>query len=185
MLNRYRDKLKKLIEPVAKILVNIGISPNLITIIGLIITIISGYQFYVGNSLYGGFILLLGAFSDILDGSVARISGRESKFGAFLDSTIDRASDGIVIFSIGLGGLSPWNLCFLAFMGTYLVSYTRGRAESLGAKNFTVGVGERAERLLLIVIFALINKLLWGMIALNILAWFTVLQRIIAANKKL
>lgn len=185
MLNNYRDQLKIIIDPFAGILVSLGVKPNYITISGLIVTIFSGYFFYLGNSVLGGFFLLIGAFIDILDGSVARMSGRESNFGAFLDSTVDRISDGIVIFSIGLGALAPWRYCFLAFMGTYLVSYTRGRAESLGAKDFTVGIGERAERLLLLVVFSLLNRLFLGIIFLNILAWFTVVQRVIAARKRL
>lgn len=181
MLNKLRPRLKIYIDPVAK---KIHVNPNILTIIGLIIGIMAAYLFATGNLLGGGLLIALSGFFDIIDGAVARNHNSHSEFGSILDSTIDRLTDAFIIMGIILGGfISPF-IGILAIIASFSVSYVRARMESQGLKG-DVGIAERAERLVIIMIGAFLSYALgmniimeYAIILIIFLGFFTVLQRI-------
>ena len=140
----------------------------------------------------GAVVFVVGSVLDILDGALARLSGKGTEFGAFLDSTTDRVSEGFVLGAIALVFSREGNEVALGFAvagiaGSFLVSYTRARAEALGLKG-DVGIGSRAERVVVItagLVLAPWGVLPWAIYLLTATAWFTVLQRILAVRHQL
>jgi CDP-diacylglycerol---glycerol-3-phosphate 3-phosphatidyltransferase len=140
----------------------------------------------------GAVVFVVGSVLDILDGALARLSGKGTEFGAFLDSTTDRVSEGFVLGAIALVFSREGNEVALGFAvagiaGSFLVSYTRARAEALGLKG-DVGIGSRAERVVVItagLVLAPWGVLPWAIYLLTATAWFTVLQRILAVRRQL
>lgn len=188
MLNKLRPRLKIYIDPIAK---KAHINPNILTIIGLFIGILAGFMFAIGNLLGGGLLILLSGFFDVIDGAVARNHGSHSEFGAILDSTTDRLTDAFVIMGIVLGGFVTPFIGILAIIASFSVSYVRARSESEGVKG-DVGIAERAERLVIIMIGAFLSYALgmniimeYAIILIVILGFFTVLQRMYHAWKQL
>src|SRR5664280_552488 len=143
MLNRLRPQVKKFLDPIAK---RIRVNPNILTIIGLLVSLISAYMFATGNLLMGGLLIALSGFVDMLDGAVARNNYQTTKFGGILDSTADRFADAFIIIGIIYGGFVNWIIGILALHASLTVSYVRARAESEGIKG-NVGIAERPERL--------------------------------------
>lgn len=181
MLNNLRPQVAKVLNPIAK---QININPNIITLSGLILAIISGYLFYQQELIWGAILILISGLLDMVDGAVARNTDSVTPFGGFLDSTIDRLSDAAIIIGIIAGGYVNWFIGVLAVHASITVSYVRARSE---VENIpcAVGIGERAERLTIIVFGAFISAIyssdlmMWFMILLVIVGYFTVLQRII------
>jgi CDP-diacylglycerol--glycerol-3-phosphate 3-phosphatidyltransferase len=187
----------RLIEPVADGLVRRGIAPNTITTVGTLCSMAGGMLYALGHIRSGGWVLGVTALFDVLDGTVARRTGRSTAFGAFYDSTLDRVADGFV-----LGGLAvffasrpeDWALamvvtCVLGLIGTFVTSYTRARAEALGV-NANVGVLQRPERVVLLSApqaffgFALGGLVLGAiLVVLTVTAWLTAAQRIAAVYR--
>jgi CDP-diacylglycerol--glycerol-3-phosphate 3-phosphatidyltransferase len=140
----------------------------------------------------GAFLFVIGSVLDILDGALARSSGKGTPFGAFLDSTSDRISEGFMLGAIALvfsrdGDQLAVAFTFAAVGGSFLVSYTRARAEALGLKG-DVGIGSRAERVVVIVtglVLAPWGALPWAIYFLTATAWITVLQRVLAVRAQL
>jgi CDP-diacylglycerol---glycerol-3-phosphate 3-phosphatidyltransferase len=140
----------------------------------------------------GAAMFVAGSLLDILDGALARQSGRGTQFGAFLDSTLDRVGEGVMLGAIALVLARDGNEVALAFAiaavaGSFLVSYTRARAEALGLKG-DVGLGSRAERVVVItagLVLAPWGLLPWAIYLLAATAWFTVLQRILSVRAQL
>jgi CDP-diacylglycerol--glycerol-3-phosphate 3-phosphatidyltransferase len=140
----------------------------------------------------GATVFVVGSILDILDGALARTSGKGTPFGAFLDSTTDRVSEGVVLGAIALvfarhHDLVGVGLVFAAVVGSFLVSYTRARAEALGLRG-DVGIGSRAERVVVItvgLVFAPWGVLVWAIGALTATAWFTVGQRVWSVHAQL
>jgi archaetidylinositol phosphate synthase len=125
-------------------------------------------------------MLLISGFFDIVDGSVARVSKRSTSRGAFLDSNFDKISEALIFIGIAIGGLSSPILAMIALSTSILVSYLRARAESLGIELKGVGIGERAERLLILSICGFIpisGSIQWGIIIIIILSSFSFIQR--------
>ncbi|HEU4450096.1 MAG TPA: CDP-alcohol phosphatidyltransferase family protein [Gaiellaceae bacterium] len=149
----------------------------------------SHWLFLVGAALF-----VLGSVLDILDGALARRSGKGTPFGAFLDSTVDRVGEGFMIGAIGLVLVrdeSEWGvaLAFAAVAGSFLVSYTRARAEALGLKG-DVGIGSRAERVVVItagLVLAPLHELVLPLTlaVLALTAWVTVGQRVLSVRAQL
>ena len=182
----------RVIAPVADFLVRRRVSPNLITTIGTLCSMTGGVIYGTGHIRTAGWFLGLTALFDVLDGTVARRTGRSTVFGAFYDSTLDRVADGFV-----LGGLTAFYAMnpvhksvpmvvvgLLGVIGTFLVSYTRARAEALGI-DAKVGVMQRPERVtLLSAPQALFGLALNGwvlaaiVVLLSVTAWITAIQRI-------
>lgn len=163
--------------PIAK---RIRINPNLITISGFAITLTAAFVI-PRNLRFGGLLILAGGLFDALDGIVARTNGRTTKFGAFLDSLLDRLSDALIFISLAWhlyirGDRTSALLSLGAMVGAFLVSYARARAEGLGINN-QAALLERPERIMLIILGTLtgwLNPALWLMV---ILTYFTVFQR--------
>ena len=171
----------------AKAAHKIGLTPNVVSLIGLSLALLSSFTYAVAQSrplwiLLASILFLASGFCDALDGVIARIYQQTSVFGGFLDSLLDRYADAAVYAGLIIGGLcSPvWGL--VALVGSMMVSYSRARAEAAEVKMESVGVAERAERMLILA-FASIAAIFWlqalniGIILLAVLSNFTVLQR--------
>ena len=123
--------------------------------------------------------MLLAGFFDIVDGQVARVSKKITKSGGFLDSVFDKIAEVAIFLGILVGGFAEPYLVFLAITFSLLVSYTRSRAESLGVKLQGIGIGERAERLLVIAIIGILAFMEYAVIIVIIIAGITFIQRIV------
>ena len=188
MLNNLRDSLQPYLEKIGKSFASTGISPNGWSCIGLTFAFASAfiYGWNVEFSLIiGGIILLIAGFFDIVDGQVARVSQKITRTGGFLDSVFDKIAEVTVFLGILIGGFAEPYLVFLAITLSLLVSYTRSRAESLGIKLQGIGIGERAERLLVIAIIGIIGFMEYAIIIVIIIAGITFIQRIIVTTKAL
>lgn len=187
VLNRYRENVRGYLEAIVKPLARAGFTPNAVTVLGLVLSLFSAYLYYLREPRLAGLVLLIGSLVDALDGTLARLTGKTSRFGAFLDSTFDRISDGAILFGIALGSLVDWRVAFLTFMGSYLVSYERCRAELAGSGKLAVGIAERAERLIILMVFSFLGAryVEYGVYIVGILAWITVVQRFYIAYQRL
>src|SRR2546428_9552805 len=154
-----RDGCVRLLAPLVQVLVRLHVRPNVITTLGTLVVLGSATAFAAGWVHWGGFLLLLSGVFDLLDGRVAREGGRETAFGAFYDSTLDRVGEAALFTGIGVlflrGGVAPGRmgvgvgLCFVALTGSLVRSYRRARAEGPGI-DCRVGIAQRAERVLLL-----------------------------------
>jgi phosphatidylinositol phosphate synthase len=175
-----------------------SVSPNALTAAGVSLCAVAAvlvYFEYRNEYLFywlGGAVFVIGSILDILDGALARTSGKGTPFGAFLDSTTDRISEGFVLGAIGLVFYRHRDEVALAFVmaaiaGSFLVSYTRARAEALGLRG-DVGLGSRTERVVVISIglgLAPWGALPWAIYVLAATAWITVVQRILFVRRQL
>jgi CDP-diacylglycerol--glycerol-3-phosphate 3-phosphatidyltransferase len=180
----------RLLAPLVRVLTKWGVNPNSLTLAGIIITFFATAAFFVKSPRIGGFLVLLGGLCDAIDGSLARNAGKATRFGALLDSSVDRYAEFVMLFGIGgyflmIEDYVNSALTFLALCGSFMVSYTRARAESLGM-TAKVGVMQRPERIVFLGLGALIHP-----IALRIAVWmvavfanFTALQRLRFAFKQ-
>lgn len=194
-MHRIWDWIKKgylrIIDPVADWLVARGVHPNTITTIGTLCTLIGGIIYASGHIRTAGWFLGLTALFDVLDGTVARRTGRSSVFGAFYDSTLDRVSDGAVLgglvyfyaFNPRYSSHAMLVVTLIGLIGAYMTSYTRARAEALGI-DAKIGVLQRPERVtLLSAPQAFFGLALGGwvlaaiIVLLTVTAWITVVQR--------
>ena len=188
MLNNLRDSLQPHLEKIGKGFASTGISPNGWSCIGLTFAFASAfiYGWNIEFSLIiGGIVLLIAGFFDIVDGQVARVSQKVTRTGGFLDSVFDKIAEVTIFLGILIGGFAEPYLVFLAITLSLLVSYTRSRAESLGVKLQGIGIGERAERLLVIAIIGIIGFMEYAIIIVIIIAGITLIQRIIVTVKAL
>jgi CDP-diacylglycerol--glycerol-3-phosphate 3-phosphatidyltransferase len=174
------------------------VSPNALTAAGVTLCALAAVVVYFEyrNELLafwaGAVLFVIGSVLDILDGALARQSGKGTPFGAFLDSTTDRISEGFMLGAIALVFMRDGDEIALAFTiaaigGSFLVSYTRARAEALGLKG-DVGLGSRAERVVVIVsglVLAPWGVLPWAIYLLTATAWITVLQRVLSVRAQL
>ena len=179
-------------------LVRSRVTPNALTALGVLLCAVASvlvYFEYRNEILFywlGAFIFVVGSILDILDGALARLSGKGTPFGAFLDSTTDRVSEGFMLGAIALvfhrhGNQVALAFTFAAVAGSFLVSYTRARAEALGLKG-DVGIGSRAERVAVItagLVLAPWGALQWAIYLLAATAWFTVGQRVWSVRAQL
>ena len=197
MLNKFRENLQPILEKMGILFASMGLSPNTLTLIGFITTIIASIIFglnslqlepILNSSVVGSIMLLIAGFFDVIDGSVAKITKKTSKKGAFLDSTLDKISEAIIFLGIAIGELANPILCLIAVSSSLLVSYTRSRAETLGLDLSGVGFGERAERLLVLAIMGFLpfsHSLEYGVIIVIVISIITVIQRVHKSLKKL
>lgn len=170
-----------ILNPISRVLKRVGVQPNLLSMFGLFFALAAGAAVARGYIFQGGWLFLLSGPFDALDGALARTAGRESQFGAFLDSFIDRYSEAAVLF--GILCWSTFNghhililLTFLTLVGSLMVSYARARAEGLGLPC-EVGLFTRLERFIVLTIVLLTEQLLVGLIILSFLTNFTAFQR--------
>ena len=188
MLNNLRNSLQPHLEKLGNSFASTGISPTGWSVIGLVFAFASAF-FYGWNMefslIIGGIVLLVAGFFDIVDGQVARVTNKITNTGGFLDSVFDKIAEVAIFFGILVGGFAEPYLIFLAISLSLLVSYTRSRAESLGVKLQGIGIGERAERLLVIAIVGIIGFMEYAVIIVIIIAGITFVQRIIITVKAL
>ncbi len=176
----------------AKVAQKIGLTPNMISAIGIAFAFLSALAYAEWHLLLATVLLLLSGFCDVLDGALARLFQETTAFGGFLDSLLDRYADAAIYVGIILGSLcdAPWGL--MAIIGSLLVSYSRARAEAAGIKMESVGLAERAERIIILAIASII-AIFWqpkevinaSIILLAILSNLTVLQRSLHVHKTL
>lgn len=188
MLNNFRNSLKPYLEKIGRGFASTGLSPNFWTAIGLFFaftsSIVYGLNFEFAL-IIGGLLLLVSGFFDIVDGQVARVTNKTSKQGGFLDSVFDKIAEVAIFLGILIGSHVEPYLVLLAITLSLLVSYTRARAESLGITLQGIGIGERAERLLVIAIIGMIGFMDYAVMIVIIIAGITLIQRIIATTKNL
>ncbi len=174
---------KGVLDPIARFLNRLGLMPNTITILGLVGNTIGAYFLARGQMTIGGIFILLMGPVDALDGTMARLRGEASDFGAFVDSVTDRYSElvifgGLIFYFSQQGQTLPVVLSYLAAAGSVLVSYTRARAQSLGVET-KVGILTRFERYLVLAPCLVLNYPMVALWILAVLANVTALQRII------
>ena len=187
---RGRGIFEKSITPIVNLLAQLHVTPNMLTAAGLILTAMATPCYYLSRAdpvyfLVSGALLAAGSFLDGLDGSLARLLGSQSNFGAFLDSFTDRISDSLIVLGFLLSGAVDAVLALGMLASSMLVSYARARAEGLGVSLKDVGVGERAVRLLAAIaatFTAYINSLTLfaAAIFITVVSIITVVQRFIA-----
>ncbi len=200
MLNKLRDSLEPSLTKVGKSFASTGLSANFWTTLSLGLSVLAGIVYSSNNlnnagggpvfsaAIVGGMLLLLSGFFDIVDGSVARVTNQRSKKGAFLDSCFDKIAEVIIFVGISYGNLADPLLCLIGLSASLLVSYTRARAESLGFKLKGIGIGERAERILIIALVGMIpdrEAMQWAVITVSIIAGITTFQRMAVTSKRL
>lgn len=199
MLNRFREKITPITTRIGNNFGSLGLSPTFWSMIGFAFAIISSIFFGLTNFLnqqglefpwqvIASIMLLISGFFDIVDGSVARVMKKTTTRGAFLDSNFDKVSEALIFIAIAIGGLSNPILAMIALSTSILVSYLRARAESLGIELKGIGIGERAERLLILAICGLIpisGSIQWGIIIIILISAFSFIQRLIYVLKRI
>ena len=183
MLSQYKECLHGVADPVARLLLRAHMRPNQLTVLGLGVSIVAGYAFFHGRLRLAAALLAVAGLFDFFDGSVARLAGRESAFGAFLDSVVDRYSDlivllGIVLFYERTDGTAGVFFTMATLVGTIMVSYTKARAQSIGVPC-EIGLMERPERMIVLIAGSVFQLLTPAVIALAVLTNLTALQRIL------
>ena len=188
MLNNLRESLKPYLQNIGRVFASTGISPNVWTVVGLVFAFTASliYGINVEYSLIlGGIILLVSGFFDIVDGQVARYTNKISKTGGFLDSVFDKIAEVAIFFGILIGGYAEPYLVFLAITLSLLVSYVRAKADAAQIKLQGIGIGERAERLLVIAIVGIIGFMEIAVIIVVIIASITLIQRLAVMSKSI
>jgi phosphatidylglycerophosphate synthase len=194
----YLDGVRRIAANSIEGLARTRVSPNALTAAGVLlcaaasVVVYFEYRSELAAFWIGAALFIVGSILDILDGALARRSNKATPFGAFVDSTTDRISEAFMLGAIALIFSRENNEVALAFafaavVGSFLVSYTRARAEALSLKG-DVGIGSRAERVFVIssgLILAPWGALQWAIYLLTITAWVTVLQRVIAVRTQL
>lgn len=161
---------------------------------GFAVSVVAGAFFALGNPFIGGLLILFSGIFDVLDGGVARAKGRITPFGGVLDSVCDRYSDGLIFLGIIAGAVNGklslssivqvegWLWAGYALIGSFLVSYTRARAESAGCQKLSVGIAERTERMIILALGGLLGFLDWSLVIIAVLSHITVIQRVLKAK---
>ncbi|MEK6977300.1 MAG: CDP-alcohol phosphatidyltransferase family protein [Candidatus Hydrothermarchaeota archaeon] len=188
---RLRGSSDRIVLPLARVLAKVA-SPNAVTAFGLVCSLLATLAFASGALPMAFLFLFLAALADLLDGAVAKASGRVTELGGFLDSVTDRYSDSLILLGLMLYLERYYLLIFMVLTGSLLVSYTRARGELL-IPRCEVGVAERAERLLILLVATLLAALgvrgmdpfLWALVLLAILTHLTVLQRVLFTRSSL
>lgn len=181
-----------LIRPLARL----GVTPNMLTGIGLLLSVVTALVIAQGSLFIGGLLVLFAGMFDMFDGAMARVHNVATTFGAFLDSTLDRYSENIILFGLLLYTLQHpglqdrfwpaqheqmWMIVFIyiAVTGSLLVSYTRARAEGLGIECST-GLFARPERVVILAIGLIFNTAIWAVALLALFSQITALERMFA-----
>jgi phosphatidylglycerophosphate synthase len=178
---RVRRIFKGLVLRIARPLAKAGVRPNTITYISLLLALIAALSLSLtGIQLVFGIFVFMSGLFDGVDGAVARESNIASDVGAFTDSVVDKVSEililgaiAVVYSGIAILGVPVELWVIIAISGWILTSYTRSRAASLGVSDLDIGLGARSERLFVLVVFSLLNQLLWGLVFVSIIGILT------------
>ncbi len=191
MLERFRAFWTKVFSPIAQLLIRLGVSADVVTLIGTIGVSAGALVFFPQGMLLTGVLVITAfVFSDLIDGHMARLTGKSSPFGAFLDSTLDRIGDGAIFAGLALYFAGEGDsrlylvLCLVCLVMGAVTSYARARAEGLGFRA-KVGIAERADRLVAILVMTGLSALLDLPVLMYVALWalaaastITVVQRI-------
>jgi phosphatidylglycerophosphate synthase len=175
--------------PIGGIFAKTGLSPNVFTVLGLVLSAFTAFSFAYGNLAYALVLLVLTSLFDMLDGAVAKSIGKTTKFGGFLDSTVDRYSDALILIGIAIYLKEHYILVMVVMVGSIMVSYVRARAENI-IEKCDVGLAERAERLIVLILTTLIavlagvNLFYEALLFLAVITHGTVLQRVLFTWRK-
>jgi archaetidylinositol phosphate synthase len=165
-----------------------GLSPNFWTSVALVFALLSAVVYGLGfefGLIIGGVLLLVSGFFDMVDGQVARVTGKTSKKGSYLDSMFDKIAEVAIFLGILIGGYAEPYLVLLAITLSLLVSYARAKSDIINVKLQGIGIGERAERLLVIAIIGIIGFMDYAVIIVVIIAGITLIQRMIVTTKNI
>jgi CDP-diacylglycerol--glycerol-3-phosphate 3-phosphatidyltransferase len=183
----------RIAPPLARLLVRTPLTPDAITLIGFIITLGAAALIYTGHNLAAGVVTLVAGFFDMLDGALARLTGRVTRFGAVLDSTLDRLSEAVLLLALMVvfarEGHAMWALLSgIALLGSLMVSYIRARMEGLGMEC-KAGLFTRPERVILLALGLLLSRFEYALVAavglLALVSFFTVFERMVYAWRHL
>jgi archaetidylinositol phosphate synthase len=185
VLDRLRGSLATLLASLGSAAARVIPSPTAWTLIGFVFAVLAFLYYGGDHPATAGVMVILSGFFDVLDGAVARATGRTSARGAFLDSTLDRVSEVLVFLGILVGGyISPF-FVLLAISFSLLVSYTRAKGDALGVSLAGVGVGERSERLLVLIVTSLLSIVALGVLIIVVIAFITFVQRTVKVSRAL
>lgn len=193
---RIQQRARYLVTLIMKPLSGLGVTPNMLTVIGLLLSILTAIVIAQGFLFVGGLLVLFAGIFDMFDGAMARVRNAATTFGAFLDSTLDRYSEGIILFGLLFYALQhpglqdplwpvpheqTWMIAFtyIAMVGSVMVSYTKARAEGLGLECKT-GLLARPERVIILAIGLLTNTGIWALALLAVFANVTAVERILS-----
>jgi archaetidylinositol phosphate synthase len=188
VLNNLRGTLRPALEKVGKAFAATGLSPNFWTVVGLVIALSSAVVYGMGvefGLIIGGILLLVSGFFDMVDGQVARVTGKTSKKGEYLDSMFDKISEVAIFLGILIGGYAEPYVVLLAITLSLLVSYARAKSDLINIKLQGIGIGERAERLLVIAIIGIVGFMDYAVVIVIIIAGITLIQRMIFTTKNI
>ncbi|QLH10732.1 CDP-alcohol phosphatidyltransferase family protein [Nitrosarchaeum sp. AC2] len=188
MLNNLRGTLQPILEKIGKAFASTGFSPNFWTVVGLLFALASAVVYGMGiefGLIIGGVLLLVSGFFDMVDGQVARITGKTSKKGSYLDSMFDKIAEVAIFLGLLIGGYAEPYLVMLAITLSLLVSYARAKSDALNINMQGIGIGERAERLLVIAIIGIIGYMEPAMMIVVVIAGITLVQRMITTAKNI
>ena len=189
LTDRLRSIFCNILNAIGASLLNLGIRANFVTLLGIVGNIIAAYCIINGDLVLGGiFVILIGPL-DAIDGTLARLQGDIRPFGALLDSVSDRVSEAAVLFGLLCYFFTCENqlgviLVFFSLVGSFLVSYVRARAQSLGSDP-KIGILTRVERYIITSLFLLFSQPIAGLVILAVFTHITVFQRIWYAWKEL
>lgn len=174
---------RRLLTPLVSVLATMRVSPTAVTLLGLPLSIGAGYCFAIGAFILGGVMVALVGLCDTLDGELSRRTGTASPLGAFIDSTVDRLSESLVLVGLYWYYRDSWFglLAVVALVFSLMVSYVRARAEGVG-RECKIGLFERPVRVLVLLLGAFVLGRTWMPVAIGIIAlgsFITVIQRII------
>ena len=188
VLNNLRESLRPALEKMGKGFAATGLSPNFWTVVGLVIALASAVVYGMGMEfglIIGGILLLVSGFFDMVDGQVARVTGKTSKKGEYLDSMFDKISEVAIFLGILVGGYAEPYLVLLAITLSLLVSYARAKSDLINIKLQGIGIGERAERLLVIAVIGIFGFMDYAVVIVVIIAGITLIQRMIYTVKNI
>ena len=188
MLNNLRGILQPILEKIGKAFASTGLSANFWTWVGLVFALASALVYGLGiefGLIIGGILLLVSGFFDMVDGQVARVTGKTSQKGSYLDSMFDKIAEVAIFLGLLVGGYAEPYLVMLAITLSLLVSYARAKSDALNIKLQGVGIGERAERLLVIAIIGIIGYMEPAVIIVVVIAGITLVQRMIITAKNI
>jgi CDP-diacylglycerol--glycerol-3-phosphate 3-phosphatidyltransferase len=176
-----RDISRPALEAVSRTLARWNISPDAVTYLGLLLTVGVAVLAAMGELRWAGVAYIFAAVCDAIDGTLARVSGKGSRFGAFLDSTIDRFEESIVLLGLSIyyarvGGLVEIPLILVVAIGSLMVSYTRARAEAVGVAC-KVGFMTRPPRVTIMIVGMILDQVLIALIILAVTSLFTAFHR--------
>ena len=196
MFSRHiQQRVRQIVTMIVRPLAGLGITPNTLTVLGLMLSILTAVVIAQGLFLAGGLLVLFAGIFDMFDGAMARARNASTTFGAFFDSTLDRYSESIILFGLLFFALQKpviqdrfwpfqyeqsWMiiLVFIATVGSFMVSYARARAEGLGLECKT-GLLARPERVIVLAIGLLIGAVFWALVILAVFSNVTAIERIV------